>query len=134
ADITPPEGAPLTGGHDVRFSKGVASRLQANVVAIEVRQDGQRVDSAIFVACDLCVIRPGIQAGLREFLGARLGDFPLEKLVMPATHTHNAPVILQDRYKMPSDAVQPDDCVQLIYERTADAVEKAWNNRQVAEM
>ncbi len=134
ADITPPEGAPLTGGHDVRFSKGVSDPLQANVVAIELRKDGKRVDSAILVAADLCVIRPGIQAGLREALGDRLGDFPKEKLVMTATHTHTAPVILQNRYKIAPDAVQPKDCVQIIYDHTSDAIEKAWKNRRPVDM
>ena len=134
ADITPPDGAPLTGGHDVRYSKEVVSRLNANVVAIEVREGQRRVDCAILVACDLCVIRPGVQAGFREALGERLGDFPKEKLVLTATHTHCAPVLLQDRFKIPPDAVQPKDCLQLIYDRTAEAVEKAWKNRQPAEM
>ena len=64
ADITPPDGAPLTGGHDVRYSKQVVSPLKANVVAIEVREGERRMDCAILVACDLCVIRPGVQAGL----------------------------------------------------------------------
>jgi hypothetical protein len=104
------------------------------VVAIEVREGERRVDCAILVACDLCVIRPGVQAGFRGALGERLGDFPKEKLVLTATHTHCAPVILQERFKMPPDAVQPKDCLQLIYDRMAEAVEKAWKSRQPAEM
>ena len=134
ADITPPDGAPLTGGHDVRYSKQVVSPLKANVVAVEVREGERRMDCAILVACDLCVIRPGVQAGFRGALGERLGDFPKEKLVLTATHTHCAPVILQERFKIPPDVVQPKDCLQLIYDRMAEAVEKAWKSRQPAEM
>jgi hypothetical protein len=86
ADITPPDGAPLTGYHDVRCTQTVHSPLTANVMAIECREGDKRIDFAILVACDLCVIRPGIQAGFRAVLGERLGDFPTEKLVLAATH------------------------------------------------
>lgn len=60
ADITPDRPIPLTGNTTVRIGREIQSRLTANILALESR-DGQRsLDQAILVACDLCVIRPGI--------------------------------------------------------------------------
>jgi hypothetical protein len=131
ADITPPGPVPLTGYQAVRISKSVLSRPTANVLALESR-DGQRVvDQAILISCDLCVIRPGIQAGFRKYLAPRLPGVDMNKLFLAATHTHTAPEILQERYdeKDYGTAIQPKDYVPLMYERMAQAVVKAWQGR-----
>ena len=131
ADITPDRPIPLTGGTAVRIGREIQNRLTANVLALESR-DGQRsLDQAILVACDLCVIRPGIQEGFRKHLAGRLPGFDLGKLVLAATHTHTAPVILQDRYdeKDYEDAMQPKEYVPWLYEQIGEAVVKAWENR-----
>jgi len=131
ADITPDKTVPLTGGTAVRISTGVLSRCTANVLALESRE-GQRVlDQAILVSCDLCVIRPGIQEGFRKHLAGRLPGFDLNKLFLAATHTHDAPVILQDRYDVKDygDAMQPKEYVPWMYRQMARAVVKAWENR-----
>ncbi len=131
ADITPDRPIPLTGGTAVRIGREIQSRLTANILALESR-DGQRsLDQAILVACDLCVIRPGIQEGFRKHLAGRLPGFDLSKLVLAATHTHTAPVILQDRYdaKDYEDAMQPKEYVPWLYEQMGQAVVKAWESR-----
>ena len=124
ADITPDRPVPLTGGSSVRIAREVFSRCTANVLALESR-DGQRaLDQAILVSCDLCVIRPGIQEGFRRHLAGRLPGFDLKKLFLAATHTHAAPVILQDRFdeKDYGDAMQPKEYVPWMYEQMAQAV------------
>jgi hypothetical protein len=131
ADITPDRPLPLTGNTTVRIGREVLSRLTANVLALESR-DGQRsLDQAILVACDLCVIRPGIQEGFRKQLAGRLPGFDVNKLFLAATHTHAAPVLLQDRYdeKDYEDAMQPKEYVPWMYDRMAQAVVKAWESR-----
>lgn len=134
ADITPSGAVPLTGHTSIRFSQRVHSPLKAVVLAIETREGDKVVDQAILIACDLCVIRPGIQDGFRKYLGNRLSGFDLDKLVMAGTHTHCSPVLLQDRYMIPPDAVQPRDCLAHVYKQTAEAVERAWNGRRRASM
>jgi hypothetical protein len=129
ADITPDEPVPLTGYRTVRVSKGIHSRCTANVLAIEAREGDRVVDQAIMVSCDLCVIRPGIQAGLCERLDGRVPGFDMNKLFLAATHTHSAPVLLQNRYQSYGDAMQPKDYVDFMYFRVADAVVSAWENR-----
>jgi hypothetical protein len=129
ADITPDEPVPLTGYRSVRISRSVHSRCTANVLALEAR-DGERVvDQAILVSCDLCVIRPGIQEGVRAHLAGRLPGFDMDKLFLAATHTHAAPVLLQDRYQSYGDALQPKDYVKFMNDRIADAVVRAWGDR-----
>jgi len=132
ADITPDQPVPLTGGTSVRIGREIQSRLTANVLALESRDGQQALDQAILVACDLCVIRPGIQEAFRKHVAARLPGFDVNKLVLAATHTHTAPVLLQDRYeeKDYEDAMQPKEYVPWLYEQMAQAVVKAWESRQ----
>ena len=129
ADITPDKPVPLTGFRTVRLSKGIHSRCTANVLALEARNGDKVVDQAILVSCDLCVIRPGIQAGFRKLLGDRLPGFDIRKLFLAATHTHAAPVLLQNRYQSYGNAMQPKDYVKFMYDRMADAVVAAWKSR-----
>jgi hypothetical protein len=131
ANITPERPLPLTGGTTVRIAREVLSPCLANVLALEARDGKQAVDQAILVACDLCVIRPGIQQQFRQRLAGRLPGFDLNKLFLAATHTHDAPVLLQDRYDVKdyADAMQPKEYVPWLYEQLAAAVVKAWNRR-----
>ena len=131
ADITPDRPVPLTGGTSVRIGREILNRCTANVLALESRDGGLPSDQAIMVACDLCVIRPGIQDGFRKHMAGRLPGFDLDKLFLAATHTHAAPVLLQDRYDVKDygNAMQPKVYLPWMYEQMAQAVEKAWKNR-----
>jgi len=130
ADITPEEPVALTGYRTVRISQGVRSRAEANVLALEGRENGERVGEAILVSADLCVIRPGIQQRFREFVAERLPDFDVDHLFLAATHTHTAPVLLQDRYQDYGDAMEPKEYVPFLFERMAEAVVEAWKQRE----
>jgi len=131
ADITPDRSVPLTGFQSVRISRGVHTPCTANVLALDARDGDKVIDQAVLVSCDLCVIRPGIQEGFRKHLAGRLPGLDLKKLFLAATHTHAAPVLLQDRYdeKDYGSAMQPKEYVVLLYERMAEAVRKAWEGR-----
>ena len=133
ADITPTPPVALTGFQTVRITRTIQSPLTANVLALESREGDRVVDQAILVSCDLCVIRPGIQEGFRKHVAGRLPGFDINKLFLAATHTHSAPVLLQDQYdeKDYGDAMQPKDYVPLLYQRMAEAVVKAWESRAV---
>ena len=113
ADITPDGPVPLTGNATVRIAREELSRCTANVLALESRDGARVLDQAILVSCDLCVIRPGIQDGFRKCLQGRLPGCDLNKLFLAATHTHAAPVLLQDRYAAEGygDAMQPKEYV-----------------------
>jgi hypothetical protein len=59
----------------------------------------------------------------------RLPGFDINKLFLAATHTHAAPVLLQNRYQSYGDAMQPKDYVEFLFDRMADAVVAAWESR-----
>ncbi|MDZ7618289.1 MAG: hypothetical protein U1E05_14885 [Patescibacteria group bacterium] len=84
ADITPEQSVPLTGFTTMRESTGVHSRCTVNVLALESREGDAVGDQAIFVSCDLCVIRPGIQDGFRTVVANRLPGFDINKLFLAA--------------------------------------------------
>ena len=130
ADITPDRPVALTGGMTAPISTGINSRVTANVLALESRVDGTPADQAILVSCDLCVIRPGIQARFRDLVSARLPGFDINKLILAATHTHKAPAIDQESYDNYAGAIEPKDYVPFMFERMAEAVVKAWERRK----
>ena len=130
ADITPDRPVALTGGMTAPISKGINSRVTANVMALESRVDGKPADQAILVSCDLCVIRPGIQARFRDLVAARLPGFDINKLVLASTHTHKAPAIDQEAYDNYAGAIEPKDYVPFMFDRMAEAVVKAWDSRK----
>ncbi len=129
ADITPDRPVALSGMFRTRISTAVVSPVTVNVIALESREDGKPVDQAVLVSCDLVAIRPGILDGFREYMKGRLPDLDLDKIILAATHTHQAPVMLQERFQSYGDAMQPKEYVPFLYERMGEAVEKAWKSR-----
>ena len=130
ADITPERPVALTGGMTAPISKGVNSPVTANVLALESRVDGKPAEQAIIVSCDLCVIRPGIQARFRERVAPLLKGFDINKLFLASTHTHKAPAIDQESYDNYTGAMEPREYVPFLFDRMAEAVVKAWEVRQ----
>ena len=130
ADITPDRPVALTGGRTAPISKGVNSPVTANVLALETLEAGKPVESAIIVSCDLCVIRPGIQARFRDRVAPLLPGFDTNKLFLAATHTHKGPAILPDAYDNYAGAMEPQEYVPFMFERIAEAVVRAWESRK----
>lgn len=128
--ITPDEPVALSGQRRVRIAREVESPCIATALSLESRsQDGSR-DQAIFVACDLVAIRAGILEEVRERLTDRLDGFDLQKLIISATHTHTAPVMVPGRYELPAEGViKPEDYRRFLVEQLADVVERAWKAR-----
>ncbi len=136
ADITPRPPVALTGFQTVRVTSTIQSPLTANVLALESRDGDRVIDQAILVSCDLCVIRPGVQEDFRRRVAEQLPGFDINKLFLAATHTHSAPVTVQNQYdeKDYGDATQPKDYLPFLYERMAEAVVRAWESRAVGAM
>lgn len=135
SDITPDRPVALTGGRTGPISRGVNSRISANVLAIEARENsGRATDAAILVACDVVGIRAGVQQRFREIVAPRLKGFDVSKLVLSATHTHKGPALNQDAYDSYEGAMQPEEYVPFMFERMAEAVVRAWESRQRAKL
>lgn len=129
--ITPEQPVALEGQMVTRIARKVESPATATALALESR-DGEKVlDRAILVSCDLVAIRQGILEAVRQKLAKRLTDFPADKLLISATHTHTAPVTQDGRYLIPQDGVmQPREYIDFLTERLADVAAKAWKARQ----
>ncbi len=128
-DITPDRPVALSGQRHVRISKKPATPIQVSALALESREGDRVLDQAIFVSCDLVAIRQGILASVREKLAPRLPDFPIDKIFLAATHTHTAPVMIEGRYVLPDDILQPAEFSDFLTTRIAEAAEAAWKAR-----
>ena len=128
--ITPDRPVALSGQMRTRIAEEVESPVTATALAIEARQGDEVVDQAILVSCDLVAIREGLIEQVRRRLGDRLPDFDPLKLVMSATHTHTAPVLLEGRYELPEDGIiRPAEYVEFLVDRVAEAAATAWEGR-----
>lgn len=131
--ITPEVPVALTGQMTTRIAHTVESEIQANAMALESREGDTVVEQAIFVACGLVAIREGLLDRVREELAPRIPDFDVKKLVLSATHTHTAPVLLENIYKVDDPNVMtPNAYVDFLVLRVADAAEAAWKSRRPA--
>lgn len=129
--ITPDQPVALWGQLHTRISQGVESPVTASALALESRDGDQVLDQAVLVACDLVAIPEVALAKTRQRVLQSLPDFPAEKIILSATHTHTAPVITEGIYEIPKEGVmQPAEYVEFFAERAAEAIVKAWNGRE----
>lgn len=132
-DITPDRPVALWGQLHTRISNGVESPVTATVLALESRVEGKSAEQSILVACDLVMIPVEALEKARAQVAARLADFPVKKIVLSATHTHTAPVLIEGMYEIPRDGtMQPTEYVEYLSKRVADGIISAWNSRQPA--
>ena len=90
------------------------------------------LDQAILVSCDLVAIRDGILEKVREKVKPRLPDFDVKKLILSATHTHNAPVTLEGRYTLPAQGnMKPAEYTEFMTTKVSEAIVESWKNRRV---
>ena len=82
-DVSTDKPVNIPGQFHMRISKGVRDPLQVNALVIE---DGK--DIVAFLSADLVVIRSGLLDEVRAKTAKLLKDFPVEKIIMNATHSH----------------------------------------------
>lgn len=130
--ITPDEPVALSGQMHTRIAREVVSEVTATALALESREGDSSLDQAIMVSCDLVAIREGILDKVRQRVSGRLTDFDTNKLFLSATHTHTAPVTEVGAYEIPPEIMQPEEYVEFLADRVADAVVEAWTSRAPA--
>ncbi|NOX98689.1 MAG: hypothetical protein GXP30_02990 [Verrucomicrobia bacterium] len=130
-DITPELPVALSGQFHTRIAKKIETPITASVVVLEKKLANGESEQAILVSCDVVIIRDGILAKLREKVTKKSPDIDPEKIILNATHTHTAPVMREGSYKIPKTGVtQPSEFVELLTDRVAEAIDKAWKNKQ----
>ena len=129
-DITPAEPVAVSGQFRLRIAEKVETPITANVIALESREAGSSRDAAIMVSCDLLYIPPEVLKLVRKVVLERLPDVDTKKLFLNGTHTHTAPVLKIDKYRIPQEGVmQVEQYRAFLAERIANAVARAWNER-----
>jgi hypothetical protein len=135
ADISPQLPVALMGQFNLRVAKTADNPLYAGVVAIESRKGAQKLDTAIFVSCDLVFISEKLREELRAEVKKLIPGFNVAKIILNATHTHTAPVLENDPkessflYPIPPDVTTPEAYRKLFVKNVSAAIVKAWNSR-----
>jgi len=128
--VTPDRPVALWGQMHTRVSTGVASPVTATVLLLESHDGERSLGTTTFVACDVVAIPDDALAAIRTKVAVRLPDFPVDRIVASATHTHTAPVLLEGVYDIPTaGVVQPAEYVDFFAERIAAGIEEAWKTR-----
>ena len=128
--VTPDRPVALWGQMNTRISTGVASPVTATVLLLESVAGERSLGTTTFVACDVVAIPDEALAAIRTKVAERIPDFPVERIVASATHTHTAPVLLEGVYDIPAaGVVQPAEYVDFFATRIAAGIEEAWKTR-----
>ena len=115
-----------------RVSEEVETPVQANVLAIEAREGGTVTDQAVFVACGLVAIRGGIREMVRDAVAERIPEIDPAKVILSATHSHTAPVLVDGNYYNPDGVMKPAEYRDFFTKQVVDAIEQAWKSRRKA--
>jgi hypothetical protein len=144
-DITPAEPVALCGQFHLRISQRVNDPLTATAFALEARDRGGVIDQAVLVSADVVCIRRVDLEQVRALVKPRAPDLDPAKIILSATHTHTAPVLVDAReanphphdlmatfaYRVPEQGVmQPRDYAAWFARRVADAGVEAWQRRR----
>lgn len=131
AEITPSGPVAVSGQFRLRVARQVETPLTASVIALESRRDGRSSDAAIMVSCDLLYIPPDLLELVRRRVRERVPDLDPRKIFLSGTHTHTGPVLLPDKYVIPTEGVvQVEQYREFFAGRVAEAIAGAWKGRR----
>lgn len=136
ADITPDRPVALIGQLHKRISESVQDSLNVTVLALETKEDNEKKEQAIMVSCDLTFIRAQTQKKIQSVIAKKLKDFDASKLFLNATHTHNAPGLIDNEFfglydtSDDNNIMKPSEYEAFFIDKVSDAVVSAWTNRK----
>lgn len=125
-DITPDKPVSLLGQFHLRISQGVKDPVTVTALCVTSEED-----AFIWVSCDLGFVPATVLAKCRAKLKVSLPEFPSEKLVTNATHTHTAPDPFGFWYPpTPPGVMTPEDYGEFLAGRMAEAAAESWKARK----
>jgi hypothetical protein len=111
-------------------SERVRDPIMATALALEA-EDGS--EHAVIVSCDLGYIPDDALARIQEAVNVRAVGLDGRKVLLAATHTHTAPVLLEGYHIDPKPGViRRSEFVDLLVERVTGVVVDAWQKRSIA--
>ncbi len=148
--IVPSQLVAIGGQYHTRISGEVHDPITVTALAIETHDDRGVIDQAIWVSCDLCVVRRKTVENVRKLVAKSLPELNVEKIVVSATHTHTAPALSDTEetdfhpydfvgswaYRIPADQkniMRPLEYLAFLERQIAIAVVRAWESRQPGE-
>jgi hypothetical protein len=132
ADITPDRPVALAGQMRTRISRGVRDPVTCTALAIESRGADAAPAQAVLVACDLVSIPPQLEqavAARHDALRAACPGLDPALIVLNATHSHAAPVMVEGKFELPPGTMTGAEYVEFAAGRIAAAVTEAWQSR-----
>ena len=130
ADTTPDgRTIELAGQYYQRIAQGIHSRLKT--VALVLEQDGK---GTAMISLDVVNFPEDFSKRLQQAVSNKIPAISPDRVIINAIHTHNAPALsLLFRWgKHNPDAISGEEYRELVEEKVLEAVEKAWNSRQVS--
>lgn len=133
-DITPSTPVAVDGQMHLRVTNSIETPLEADILVLESRKDGQSQGAAVFVSCDLVTIPLELRDLIRKKVQKKIPDFDLESIIVNATHTHTGAVVRDGWYLIPEGVIQPADYVEYISDKISDGIVSAWNGKKPGSM
>ncbi len=150
-DITPPLPVHRSAGPSMDVSREVMDPITATALVLEsVAEDGSG-DMVTMISCDLGMIRQELRDQVRELVAESRPEIDVAKVVVMATHTHQAPCVrtgldvaarlAEHGLEVPDewswfgvvpgeDIMSPTGFLEFAAPRIAKAVVEAWENRK----
>jgi len=119
----------------MRITSEVKDPVTATALAISSGDDP--ADSVIFVSCDTVGIPAYIMDETRKKIAEINNGFPVNNLVLNATHTHTAPDARPGIYSYEllskeesKDLISPEAYREFLIQKIAQVALESWNNRK----
>ena len=117
---------PITGQFHLRVSQGVYTPVLASAMVME---NGK--DAVIFVSADMVSVQPEVLKQVKANLAEEIKGFPVDKIIINATHTHAGPSSNQIDTSYPNkvEFVPTGEMRAFISRQMTDAIKEAWEKR-----
>lgn len=116
----------IPGQFHMRISKGILDPVTVTALVMDTGED-----QAIFLSCDMVVIRACLLDIIRRKLEEKRPEIPGIKILMNATHTHCGPSHYVDEHKFDygMEVESSDEYREFLTDKCVEAIIEAWDGR-----
>ncbi len=130
-DVTPDKPVNLRGQFHMRIARTVKDPVTVTALALSKDGGNDTESSFIWVSCDTLAIPDSVLETSRIKLGKLAKDFPVQNLIVNATHTHTAPDPGGWHPPVPEGVMKPEEYVEFLTDRIAEAAAESWKKRKL---
>lgn len=132
--ITPNRPVALEGYFGLRVSNGVSSPVMAQVLVLELLEEGNIEERSIMVSADLVHLPWEMLNAVRDRVGKTLPEIDTAKIFISTTHTHQAPVVMRDNFIIPDGVMTVESYIEFFAKQVSEAIVKACSNMRAGSM